>query len=73
MWQQRVESVSSSGALHNQQLSERLETLGLKQQPRWRTGLEDAVKAVAADVQLAQAQARALEGAVGGRRPTAAG
>ena len=34
-------------------------------QARWRTGLEDAVKAVAADVQLAQAQARALEGAVG--------
>ena len=64
VWQQRVESVSSSGALHNQQLSERLETLN-KQQARWRTGLEDAVKAVAADVQLAQAQARALEGAVG--------
>eukprot|EP00908_Phaeocystis_cordata_P011338 Transcript_22207.p2 GENE.Transcript_22207~~Transcript_22207.p2 ORF type:complete len:308 (+),score=141.94 Transcript_22207:330-1253(+) len=61
--QQRLESLSSSSSLHNQQLQERMEALN-KQQSRWRTALEDAVKTATADVQLLQAQCRALESAV---------
>jgi len=61
--QQRLESVHSSAALQSQQLQERLETVN-KQHSRWRTGLEDTVKAVAADVQLVQAHGRAMETAL---------
>lgn len=62
--QQRLESIHSSSALHNQQLQERLETIN-KQHTRWRASIEDAVKAVAADVQLVQAHGRAMETAIG--------
>ena len=58
--QQRLESIHSSSALHNQQLQERLETIN-KQHTRWRASIEDALKAVAADVQLVQAHGRAME------------
>jgi ribonuclease HI len=49
--------------LQSQQLQERIETIK-KQDQRWRTSLEDTVKAVAADLQLVQAHERALESAV---------
>jgi len=62
--QQRLESIHSSSALHNQQLQERLETIN-KQHTRWRSSIEDAVKAVAADIQLVQAHGRAMETAIG--------
>jgi len=62
--QQRLESIHSSSALHNQQLQERLETIN-KQHSRWRASVEDTIKAVAADVQLVQAHARAMETAIG--------
>ena len=64
MHQQRLESIQSSSALHNQQFQERLETIN-KQHARWRSSMEDAVKAVAADVQLVQAHGRAMETAIG--------
>jgi chromosome segregation ATPase len=62
--QQRLESIHSSSSLQNQQLQERLETIN-KQHTRWRASIEDAVKAVAADVQLVQAHGRAMENAIG--------
>lgn len=65
--QQRLESIHASGALHNQQLQERLETIN-KQHTRWRASLEDAMKAVAADVQLVQAHGRAIETAIGSNK-----
>ena len=68
--QQRLESLSSSGALQNQQLHERVEVIN-KQQTRWRASIEDAVKATAADVQLVQAQCRALENAIGSAKADA--
>ena len=61
--QQRLESIHSSSSLQNQQLQERLETIN-KQHTRWRASIEDAVKAVAADVQLVQAHGRAMETAI---------
>ena len=61
--QQRLESVHSTSVLQSQQLQERIETIK-KQDQRWRTSLEDTVKAVAADLQLVQAHERALESAV---------
>lgn len=68
--QQRLESLSSSGALQTQQLQERVEVIN-KQQTRWRASLEDAAKATAADVQLVQGQCRALENAVGSAKADA--
>lgn len=64
---QRLESIHASGALHNQQLQERIETTN-KQHMRWRASVEDAVKAVAADVQLVQAHGRAMETAIGSNK-----
>jgi len=61
--QQRLESVHASCALQSQQLQERLETIN-KQHSRWRSSLEDTVKAVSADVQLVQAHSRAMETAI---------
>jgi len=65
--QQRVESLASSSALQNQQLQERVEIVN-KQQTRWRATLEDAVKAASSDVQLLQAQCRALESVIVGAK-----
>ena len=65
--QQRIESLAGSSALQNQQLQERVEIVN-KQQTRWRATLEDAVKAASSDVQLLQAQCRALESAVAGSK-----
>ena len=44
-------------------VQERVEAVN-KQQSRWRSSLEESVKAVSADVQLVQAQTRALESAI---------
>ena len=65
--QQRIESLAGSSALQNQQLQERVEIVN-KQQTRWRATLEDAVKAASSDVQLLQAQCRALESAIAGSK-----
>jgi len=61
--QQRLESVHASSSLQSQQLQERLETIN-KQHSRWRSSVEDAIKAVGADVQLVQAHGRAMESAI---------
>lgn len=46
---------------------EQLETIN-KQQIRWRSTLEENVKAIAADVQLVQAHSRAMEAAIGSNK-----
>ncbi|KAL1495758.1 hypothetical protein AB1Y20_016620 [Prymnesium parvum] len=61
--QQRVEAVATNASLQYQQLQERLETVN-KQHMRWRGTQEEAVIAVAADVQLLQTQGRTMETAI---------
>ena len=61
--QQRVESLQQSSTLQAQQLRERIETIN-KQHSRWHGGLEDTLKAIAADVQVVQAHSRTMEVAV---------
>jgi chromosome segregation ATPase len=60
---QRVESLQQSQQLQAQQLRERIETIN-KQHSRWHNGLEETLKAIAADVQVTQAHSRTMEAAV---------
>mmetsp|Transcript_30111 Transcript_30111/g.64730 ORF Transcript_30111/g.64730 Transcript_30111/m.64730 type:complete len:365 (-) Transcript_30111:132-1226(-) len=64
---QRLESLTSSSGLQNQQLNERLETLS-KQQARWKMSIEESLKTLSADSQLLQAHCRSLESTVGTSR-----
>jgi len=68
--QQRLDSMGSGAFLQYQQLSDRFETIS-KQHLRWRTTLEEAIKAVAADVQLVQTHARTMEAAIGSNKAEA--
>jgi len=61
--QQRIESLSSSGALHNQQLQERLETFS-KQQSRMRASTDEAIKVLTSDLKAATAHCNSFEAAI---------